>query len=109
MWVTYTGVDLTVMVILFHSTAGAWSHQVGLLFPGTYSHTSVFPKVHVFLGVTFITSLLCLWTNEFRLTDDGRLFPSLYLQTFKRLCTNLSHNEVNQILPASNPGGILGS
>ena len=30
--------------------------------------------------VTFIPVLLCLWTNDFRLPDGGRLFPSLYLE-----------------------------
>ena len=46
-----------------------------LFFQGTYSHTLVFPCVLVVLSVTFIPCLLCLWTNGFRLTDDGRLFP----------------------------------
>ena len=46
-----------------------------------YSHTWVLPSVHVVLGVIFIPGFvkICLWTNRFRLTDGGRLFPSLYL------------------------------
>ena len=50
----------------------------GLLFPGIYSYTWVFPSVSVVLSVTLFSALSCLWTDDFRLLDDGRLFPSLY-------------------------------
>ena len=41
-------------------TAGAWSHQISLLFPCTYSHTWVFPSVRVVLSVTFVHGFVML-------------------------------------------------
>ena len=55
------------------SVAGAWPQKVKFTLPE-----------HLFiLGFSWVCCLECalswLWTNGFRLTDDGRLFPSLYL------------------------------
>ena len=49
-----------------------------LLFMGTYSHTWVFRVSVMSMSVTLIPGLLCLYTNNFILTDDGLLFLSLY-------------------------------
>ena len=51
--------------------------KAGLLSPGTYSRTWVFPSVRVALIVTFILGFVLLWTNYFRLPDGGRSFTSL--------------------------------
>ena len=50
-----------------------------LLLPNTYSHIWVFPIVRIVFSVTFIPGFSWLWTNGILLTDDGWLFPSLYL------------------------------
>ena len=54
------------------------SQAVKLTLPGHLFTQLRFPSVHVVPSVKFIPVLLCLWTNDFRLTDGGRLFPSLY-------------------------------
>ena len=48
------------------STAGVWPQQENLLLPGTYSHTWVVMIVD------------CGLSDYVLLTDDGRLFLSLY-------------------------------
>ena len=45
-------------------------------------HTLGFSRVSVLSWVWHLfPALLSLWTDGFRLTDDGRLFPSLYFST----------------------------
>ena len=56
-------------------------NRSSLHFPGTHSHNWVFPECPCCI-VCDIYSRPCyfLWTNGFRLTDNVRLFPSLYFK-----------------------------
>ena len=91
--VTYTGFDITEYDWLLHVyilLIPGWvrgHRRLSLLFPGTYSHIWVFPTVRVSWLWHLFPALLCLWTNDFRLTDCRRLFPSLYFlsQIFLKL------------------------
>ena len=79
-WCVYTGFDFNGYDWLYSLLRRVRGHsRWNLLPPGTYSHTCVSPSVLVVSNATLIPGLLCLWTNDYRLTDDGRLFPSLYL------------------------------
>ena len=83
--VTYTGFDLTEydwLYVWFHGGCVATSGEV-------YSfrapiHTHGFSRVSVLSWVRHLfPALSWLWTNDIWLTDDGRLFPSLYLNYIK--------------------------
>ena len=77
--VLQTGFELTGLVIILIpwvcvTTSGeVYSSWVPI-------HTLGFFRLFVLSWVWHLfTALLYFWTNDFRLTDDGRLFPSLYL------------------------------
>ena len=61
---------------------------------GEVYSSRVFPSVRCLLSATFSTGLLCLWTNGFRLTDGGRLIPSLYFWYLKQRMKNDINNHI---------------
>ena len=70
---------LVILLILWR----VYEHSMwSLLFPGTYSHTWVFPSIRIVFSVTFIPGLFVHWTNDFRLRNNGRLLPSLYFVVY---------------------------
>ena len=62
-------------------------------------HTLGFsPSIRVFLSDIYSRLCYCLWTNNFRLTDNGRLFSSLYLVTFDIKTNTIGPLEGTQLL-----------
>ena len=79
------------------STTGAWSHKLKFTLPRhLFTHLG-FPVYPCCLGCKFVPGCSCLWTADFRLMDDGRLFPSLYYQVHQvryQLDSNMSNTKL---------------
>ena len=59
-------------------TASSLSQQVKFTLPGQLLTHLCFPDCPCWVWHLF-PALLCLWTNDFKLTKDGRILPSFYL------------------------------
>ena len=83
MCVTYTGFDPTGYDLLYSWFHGGCVATVGEVYPSrTPILTLVFSRVFVLSWVHvyhLFTALSWLWTYDIWLTDDGRLFSSLYI------------------------------
>ena len=64
-------------------TVDACPHQVKFILPGHIFTYLGFPECSCCIDCE-IYSLLCVWTNDFRLTDGWWLFPSLYMYLERR-------------------------
>ena len=68
------------------STEGRWPQQVKFTLPGHIFKHFGFPSVRVVLSVTFIPGFVMYidYIKDSRLTDEGRLLPSLYTSLYSK-------------------------